>query len=120
MRGKKLKADRSLRAKLRSRGRPPVLHRSERWPFWKAIAQGHSSEDAAGLAGVSPAVDNRWFGQCVDNSAAERALRGVALGRNNYLFMGSEDGGERCVAIQPDGKGQAQWAGSGLEGACLA
>jgi transposase len=35
----------------------------------------------------------------IDNSAAERALRGVALGRNNYLFMGSDAGGERAAAI---------------------
>jgi transposase len=35
----------------------------------------------------------------IDNSAAERALRGVALGRNNYLFMGSDDGGERAAAL---------------------
>jgi transposase len=35
----------------------------------------------------------------IDNSAAERALRGVALGRNNYLFMGSDAGGERAAAM---------------------
>jgi len=35
----------------------------------------------------------------IDNSAAERALRGVALGRNNYLFMGSNDGGERAASL---------------------
>lgn len=35
----------------------------------------------------------------IDNSAAERALRGVALGRKNYLFMGSDAGGERAAAI---------------------
>ena len=35
----------------------------------------------------------------IDNNAAERALRGVALGRNNYLFMGSDAGGERAAAI---------------------
>ena len=64
MKMKKLKSDRSLRAKLRSPGRPPVLHRAERWPFWNAIAQGQSSEDAAATAGVSPAVGNRWFRQC--------------------------------------------------------
>jgi transposase len=31
----------------------------------------------------------------IDNNAAERALRGVALGRSNDLFMGSDAGGER-------------------------
>lgn len=35
----------------------------------------------------------------IDNNPAERALRGVALGRNNYLFMGSDAGGERAAAI---------------------
>lgn len=35
----------------------------------------------------------------IDNSAAERALRGVALGRNNYLFMGSNDGGDRAASL---------------------
>ena len=64
MKLKKLRSDRSLRKKLRSPGRPPVLHRGERWPFWKAIARGHASEDAARIAGVSPAVGNRWFRQC--------------------------------------------------------
>jgi transposase len=35
----------------------------------------------------------------IDNSAAERALRGVALGRSNYLFMGSDDGGCRAASL---------------------
>jgi transposase len=35
----------------------------------------------------------------IDNSAAERALRAVALGRKNYLFAGSDAGGERAAAI---------------------
>ena len=34
-----------------------------------------------------------------DNNAAERALRGVSLGRKNYLFIGSDAGGERAAAI---------------------
>lgn len=35
----------------------------------------------------------------IDNNAAERALRAVALGRKNYLFAGSNTGGERAAAI---------------------
>lgn len=35
----------------------------------------------------------------IDNSAAERALRGVALGRKNFLFMGADSGGERAAAL---------------------
>ena len=33
-----------------------------------------------------------------DNNAAERALRAVALGRNNYLFVGSNAGGQRRLS----------------------
>jgi transposase len=35
----------------------------------------------------------------IDNNAAERALRAVALGRKNWLFAGSDDGGERAAII---------------------
>jgi transposase len=35
----------------------------------------------------------------IDNNAAERSLRGVVLGRKNYLFCGSDAGGERAAAI---------------------
>ena len=35
----------------------------------------------------------------IDNNAAERALRGVSLGRKNYLFMGSDAGGQRAAAF---------------------
>jgi len=35
----------------------------------------------------------------IDNNAAERSLRAVAIGRKNYLFCGSDAGGERAAAI---------------------
>jgi len=35
----------------------------------------------------------------IDNSAAERALRAVAVGRRNYLFAGSDAGGERAATF---------------------
>lgn len=35
----------------------------------------------------------------IDNSAAERVLRGVAIGRRNYLFAVSDSGGARAAAI---------------------
>ena len=35
----------------------------------------------------------------MDNNAAERALRAVAIGRKNYLFAGSDAGGERAASI---------------------
>lgn len=33
----------------------------------------------------------------IDNNAAERSIRGLALGRKNYLFMGSEGGGQAAA-----------------------
>ena len=36
---------------------------------------------------------------CLTNNAAERALRGVALGRKAWLFAGSNRGGERAAAM---------------------
>lgn len=35
----------------------------------------------------------------LDNNPAERVLRGVAIGRKNYLFAGSDKGGERAAAM---------------------
>lgn len=35
----------------------------------------------------------------LDNGIAERALRGIAVGRRNWLFAGSKAGGERAAAI---------------------
>jgi hypothetical protein len=60
-------------------------------------------------AGVAKAMDyqlKRWeaFARfvndgriCLSNNAAERALRGVALGRKAWLFAGSDRGGDRAA-----------------------
>jgi len=36
---------------------------------------------------------------CLTNNAAERALRGIAIGRKNWLFAGSDRGGERAATM---------------------
>jgi transposase len=36
---------------------------------------------------------------CLSNNAAERAVRGIAVGRKNWTFAGSDRGGERAAAI---------------------
>ncbi|GGY57325.1 IS66 family transposase [Parvularcula lutaonensis] len=39
-------------------------------------------------------------GECeLDNNTAERSLRGIAVGRKNWTFAGSDAGGERAAAI---------------------
>ncbi len=51
---------------------------------------------------------NHWDALCayaedgraeIDNNAAERALRTVAIGRKNYLFAGSDSGGHSAAAF---------------------
>lgn len=54
-------SDRAGRGPLRSPGRPTAGRREHRQAFWKAIARGLASEDAALVAGVSQPVGTRWF-----------------------------------------------------------
>nr|WP_272869005.1 transposase domain-containing protein [Agrobacterium tumefaciens] len=55
-----------------------------------------------------PTLRWRWTSRCrflgdgsieIDNNAAERAIRPIALGRKNWLFAGSNKGGERAATI---------------------
>src|SRR2546423_15303332 len=36
---------------------------------------------------------------CMSNNAAEREIRAVALGRHNWTFAGSDEGGKHAAAI---------------------
>jgi len=46
---------------------------------------------------MGPYLDN---GICeLDNNTAERSVKRIALGRKNYMFVGSDAGGERAAAI---------------------
>jgi transposase len=46
---------------------------------------------------MGPYLEN---GICeLDNNVAERSVKGMALGRKNYMFVGSDKGGERAAAI---------------------
>jgi transposase len=81
---------------------------------------------------VAQAMDymlNRWqaFTQflhdgriCLTNNAAERGLRGIALGRKAWLFAGSDRGGQRAANdVQPDYNCKnEQHRPAGLAGRC--
>lgn len=54
------RADRALRPAMRSPGRPEPSRAVQR-QFWRAIASGVSTEQAAGQVGVSAPVGQRWF-----------------------------------------------------------
>jgi transposase len=38
---------------------------------------------------------------CLSNNAAERGLRGIALGRKSWLFCGSDEGASYCSSHHP-------------------
>jgi IS30 family transposase len=61
--GKRQETIRAMRGQMWSPGRPSVARREDRVRFWRSIAAGASSEDAAAAAGVSQAVGSRWFRQ---------------------------------------------------------
>jgi IS30 family transposase len=56
-----IRKKRSTRTRLGSLGRPPIAGRAEQELFWRGIAAGLNSEDAALKAGVSQAVGPRLF-----------------------------------------------------------
>src|SRR2546423_15708158 len=58
--GKRQQAVRAMRGQMWSPGRPSVVRREDRQRFWRAIAAGRSSEDAAAVAGVSQAGCGPW------------------------------------------------------------
>ncbi len=47
--------------------------------------------------GLNVYCSNGWVE--IDNNIAENALRGVAVGRKNWLFAGSDSGGEHAAVL---------------------
>jgi IS30 family transposase len=90
------------RPAMRSPGRPPVARREHRQRFWKAIADGLSSENAGVVAGVSPAVGTRWFRESGGMPAITQApLSGRYLSfeeREEIALLRAQDCGVREIA----------------------
>jgi hypothetical protein len=99
------------------RGRPPDLRRAvrqersrpllDRMKAWLEQTLPALSQKSAMAKAIHYTL-SRWeaLGRycddgriAIDNNAAERALRCVALGRRNFLFAGSDAGGERAAAL---------------------
>ena len=90
------------RPAMRSPGRPPVARREHRQRFWKAIADGLSSENAGVVAGVSPAVGTRWFRESGGMPSINQApLSGRYLSfeeREEIAILRAQDQGVREIA----------------------
>jgi transposase len=84
----------------------PVLNALHAWLMYALTQLPRRSElTKAILYTVKPAHWQALMYYCedgrveIDNNAAERSLRPVALGRKNFLFAGSDAGGERAAAM---------------------
>ena len=101
-RRKRRRSDRAGRPAMRSPGRPPATGRAEQQRFWKAIAGGLSSEDAAVSCGVSPPVGGRWFregGGMPPISLAPRSARSLSLAeREEIAILRAQGAGVRDMA----------------------
>jgi transposase len=93
-----------LRRDIRQRRAVPRLGELKAWLDTSLMRISGKSE----LAGAIRYATNRWpqlTRYCddgrleIDNNAAERAIRAIALGRKNWLFAGSHAGGERAAAM---------------------
>ena len=99
------------------RGQPPDVRHRVRQDRTRPLVDALRDVLDTTLRRLSPKSDmaraiaygtKRWPALCrflhdgqleIDNNIAERALRGVAVGRRNWLFAGSRAGGERAAAI---------------------
>ena len=101
-RRKRRRSDRAGRPAMRSPGRPPATGRAEQQRFWKAIARGLSSEDAAVSCGVSPPVGGRWFregGGMPPISLAPRSARYLSCAeREEIAILRAQGAGVRDIA----------------------
>jgi transposase len=82
----------------------PLVADLHRWLSEQRMRLAHGNE-------VARAIDyllKRWTAFtrflddgriCISNNAAERALRGIALGRRSWLFCGSDRGGQRAAVM---------------------
>jgi hypothetical protein len=87
--------------------RAESLPRLERLRDWLTVTRT-SVLDKGRLAKAIDYVQSNWDALCrycddgrlaIDNNAAERALRTVAVGRKNWIFFGNERGGKTAAVM---------------------
>jgi hypothetical protein len=92
------------RLRVRQAEAKPMLDAMETWLRETVSTLSRKSDTTAAIQYAL----NRWSAltrYCddgiieIDSSAAERSLRGVAVGRKNFLFAGADSGGERAAAM---------------------
>jgi hypothetical protein len=94
----------AVRLRVRQEHSLALLNDLHRW----LLATVRKLPRKSDMAGAIQYSLTRWEALCrfchdgrieIDNNAAERAIRAVALGRKNLLFAGADCGGERAAAM---------------------
>ncbi len=88
----------------RRRDIAPLVNEFIAWMKQERAKLSHHNAVAKAFDYMLKRVDafTRFLGDgriCISNNAAERALRGIALGRKAWLFAGSDRGGERAAVM---------------------
>lgn len=83
-------SDKTGRAKLCSPGRPRLAQRDQLGLFWKLIAKGLSSEDAAVQSGASAPVGSRWFREA-GGMAPSQFSKSAPLHSGRYLTFSERE-----------------------------
>jgi len=96
----------SIRQELRQQLAVPRLQQFKAWLQSQQIANGGQVMSKSPMGQAITYALNQWDALCVytsdgdlsiDNNTAENALRRVALGRNNWTFLGSDAGGKTAA-----------------------
>lgn len=93
-----------LRCSVRQTQARPILDELKQW-MEKMLRSLSAKSDTAGAIryalshwrALTRYVDDGRLE--IDNSAAERALRAISIGRKNYLFFGADSGGDRAASF---------------------
>ena len=98
--------DADARLAVRQERSRPLVEDLHTWLLEERARMSKHNSVAKAIDYLMPPKGDRWDAFtaflddgriCLTNNAAERALRGIALGRKSWLFAGSERGGERAA-----------------------
>jgi len=98
--------DADARLAMRHERSRPLVEELHTWLLEERARMSKHNSVAKAIDYLMPPKGERWGAFtaflddghiCLTNNAAERALRGIALGRKSWLFAGSERGGERAA-----------------------
>ena len=96
-----------IRVELRQERSAPILVQFRTWLMGQQVANGGGVLPKSPMGEAITYALNQWAALCVylldgdlniDNNLSENALRRIAIGRKNWLFCGSDNGG-RTAAI---------------------